>query len=236
MIQKLTEDCCKCTKSVSGPSANGPDLNAPDLSFSGGVGSIGGSLDTDTFKWPGIDEPGFPTMIAGCLGANLAGLNLILDFIPIKLDDNGLPKVPEIPSIDIFVKAFTGSAIGLPKLSATNINFPGIGSIPIPDIPGVEVPDVDSVSLDGTKITVPSLDAGLILKVICIFVAVPFLLIKGLIDGIKNLDIKLPTLDTISGFLIDGASLLGVDFSEFKICISCIAEAIFNLIGMILPI
>lgn len=236
MIQKLTDDCCNCTASARGPNVNGLNLNAPDLSLSGGIGSIGGSLDTDSFKWPGIDEPGFPTLIAGCLGANLAGLNLILDFVPIKFDDNGMPKIPEIPGIDIFVKAFTGSAIGLPKLSATNINFPGIGSIPIPDIPGVNVPDVDSLRLDGTKITVPGFNPELLLKLICVFIAVPFLIIKGLIDGIASLDLKLPTLDSITGFFTGGASLLGLDFSGFNICIKCIAEAILNLVKMILPI
>ena len=226
MIQKLIEDCCGCSRN-----ANLEGIGAPGLP--GLPGGPGGSVD---FEWPGLDEPGFPTLISGCLGASLAGLGILLDFIPIKLDDNGLPKIPEIPGIDLFVKGFTGSAPGLPSLKAAGISVPGIGSIPLPDIPGADIPDINAKKLDGTSLSLPGFDPSNLLKMIGLFIGAPFLIIKGIIESIPSLQIKIPGIDDIVGIFLNAGASMGLNLDSFGPCIPCIAEAIFNLIGMILPI
>jgi len=229
MIQKLTEAACNCSKASNLKGLNAPNLNAPELNRPDFPGSLPG------FDWPGIDEPGFPTLVAGTIGASLAGLNVLLDFIPLKFDDSGKPKIPEIPGIDLFVKGFTGSATGLPAIKAASIPVPGAGSIPLPDIPGANIPDISAKRLDGTSISLPGFDPTALLKVIGLFIAAPFLIIKGIIGSFP--DIKIPTIDGITGIFLDAGASMGIDLKTLGgVCIPCIAEAIFNLIDMILPI
>jgi len=235
MIQKLIEECCKCTSQANSGGFNAPDVNIAGPGLTGlNAPNLPGSLQG--FSWPGIDEPGFPTLIAGCLGASLAGLNVILDFVPIKLDDNGAPKIPDLPGIDIFIKGFTGSAIGLPKLSAASIPVPGVGNIPLPDIPGKEIPDINLKRLDGTSFSALGFDPSAILKVIGLLIGAPFLIIKEIIESIPSLNIKLPTIDGIKKLFLDAIGAMGIEGDAFGLCIGCIAKAIFELIGMILPI
>jgi hypothetical protein len=189
--------------------------------------------DIKPFEWPGIDKPGFPTLAAGCLGASFAGIGVIKDFIPIKFDDNQMPKIPEIPSIDIFVKGFTGSAVGLPSLKAASIPFPGIGSIPLPDIKGSNVPDVVSYRLDGSRITVPGLDPTVLLKIVGLMIGAPFLIIKGIIETIPSLSPGIPDIPNI----FEKAGLgMGIDPKGLGLCIPCLAKGILELIKTVLPI
>ena len=195
----------------------------------GGPGGFGGP----GFKWPGINEPGFATLIAGCLGASFAGIGILTDFIPIKLDNNGLPKLPDLPGIDIFVKGFTGSAVGLPSLKAASIPVPGIGSIPLPDIKGFDIPDISAKRLDGSTLSLPGFDPSMILKMIGLFIGAPFLIIKGIIETIPSLSIGIPDIPSI--FFSAGASM-GIPSESLNICIPCLAKSILELIKSILPI
>jgi len=243
MVEKATEETCNCILKSSGPNANvrGPNLsgidgpNAPNFKGVGGLGVDGfGAPDVDVgnFKWPGINEPGFPTLIAGCLGASIAGLGLLKDFIPIKLNDNGTPKIPDLPGIDIFVKGFTGAASGLPSIRGTSIPVPGVGSIPLPDISGIDIPSVPSQSLNG-EINFSSFDPTILLKIIGLFIGAPFLIIKGIIESIPTLNIGIPD---IPGIFLKAGAAMGINLDGLGICVGCISEAILNLIKVILPI
>ena len=229
-----TLDCMsgKKPKKPRGPNGFGgfDGINLP-----GGPGGFGGPglPGGPEFKWPGINEPGFATLIAGCLGASFAGVGILTDFIPIKLDDNGMPKLPDLPGIDIFVKGFTGSAIGLPSLKAASIPVPGIGSIPLPDIKGFDIPDISAKKLDGSTLSFPGFDPGMMLKMIGLFIGAPFLIIKGIIETIPSLSIGIPDIPSI--FFSAGASM-NIPSESLNLCIPCLAKSILELIKSILPI
>jgi len=215
---------------IDGPDLGGIDgIDGPDFD---GIDGPGGT-DAPDFKWPGINDPGFPTLVAGCLGASLAGLGVLKDFIPIKFNDNGTPKIPDLPGIDIFVKGFTGAASGLPSIKGTSIPVPGVGSIPLPDIQGFDIPDGSSKRLNGTSISFPGFDPSSMLKMIGLFIGAPFLIIKGIIESIPSLNIGIPD---IPGIFFKAGDDMGIPKESLNLCIPCLAKSILEIIKIVLPI
>lgn len=74
-----------------------------------------------SFEWPSINEPGFPSLMFGCLSACFAGVNYCLDFLPPDVDD-----LPSLPSLSLFTAAFNAN-VTLP-----NPSFPSLPGISIP--------------------------------------------------------------------------------------------------------
>ena len=182
-----------------------PDIELPDLDLPG-------------FAWPSINEPGLPTIIAGCIGANLAGINYVLGFLPPTPDN-----LPSPPSIGIFVEGFFASAPGMPSFEAASISVPGIGSIPIP-------------SFSGKTPSNPGFDPSPILSLIALFIGVPFLIIKGIVTDLATLQIKIPDIEGIMGYFYSAGAGLGIPKASLEICVPCIAKGILEVFTSLLPI
>lgn len=108
-----------------------------------------------SMSWPGISEPGLPNFLVGLLGANLAGINYVLDFIP---------PTPEkiagltIPSITLFQDAFMASInLGdLPDVTAA-MKFIELGyTLPFQLISNMIT---DLLNLQVTLPTIPGIEA-----------------------------------------------------------------------------
>ena len=183
------------------------NLNIPPL-----PGFPGSGL-TFNFEWPSIGMPGFPTLVAGFFGALLAGINYVLKFIP-----PDPMKLPSFPGISLFVDGFMGAIQGLPALPAFNIDVPGAPSIPFPGIGGPSI---------------PSFTGEAMIKMIGMFIAVPFLIIKGIIDGILKLQIKLPTVDIIVGLFTSTGLGLGFPLPSLEPWMLCLALAALKALAVI---
>lgn len=197
---------------LSGPSAPQlPGLRAPSLGNLSAITIPGLSLP---FQWPAISAPGFPTMMAGFAGSMLAGVTYCLSFLPPNPHN-----LPSLPTIDLFIKGFTGAAIGLPALPACTIKIPGAPNIPFPGMPGVSVPGFDPSSM---------------LNMIGMFIVAPFQLFLKIVQSIINLSLSLPSLSTIYNLLIGIGLAIGFPPITLAFILPCVAKmgkAAVSLLG-----
>jgi hypothetical protein len=146
--------------------------------------------------------------MCGFFGSLLAGIEFALGFLP--PDPHHLPQ---IPTIDFFIQPFTAAAIGLPKLPPINLQIPGLPQIPFPGMPGI---------------VIPGFDPSAMLNLIGMFIGIPFLLIKGVIEGILNLQIKIPTFDVILNLLIGLGLAVGFPSLTMAFIMPCLAKTAVN--------
>ena len=167
-----------------------------------------------SFQWPPISMPGFPTIIMGFLGSMLAGVNYTLGFLPPDIHN-----LPTLPTLDLFIKGFTGAAIGLPSLPAMNLAIPGMPSIPFPGMPGIPMP--------------PGFDPSAMLNMIGMFIVAPFILFKKIITSILSLSLVLPTLPDIIALLSGICLSVGFPAATTSFIIPCVAKAGFAALSVL---
>ncbi len=171
------------------------------------------ACQSPSMVWPTITEPGLPNFVMGCFAANMAGITYILDFIPPTPT-----KLPSLPSINLFLDPFMG-AIKMPSsYPSLNLSLGGI-SIPIPGVGGGE----------------PEFDVSGMLKMIAVCAALPFLLIKNMIEKLLNLQIVLPTLGgttALLGGLFAEANLTTPAITTFT---GCLAKSTVGLFTSMIP-
>lgn len=177
------------------------------------------NIDMD---WPAINLPGFPSLCFGCFGSMFAGINLILPFIPPDIDN--LPDFT-LPDINIFIDAFFLGNIGIPSFPAISIPFPDI-TINLPAYSGFDLPDM------------PDFDWGFSLgfdplsmcKLISLFIALPYLIIKFILDSIFDLSLQIPDFDFIYDLIISLGFDLDFPLPSLELFASCLAIAIVALL------
>jgi hypothetical protein len=177
------------------------------------------------FEFPSLDKPGLPNFVLCSLLSTFAGISFVLDFIPPTPQ-----KVADLkpPSIAIFIQPFMASLGGLPAsyppvaltLGGVTVEIPGVGAGPF---------------------TGRDISAEMKLAIVCI--ALPFLLIKAVVEGLLNLQLVLPTLDGIIdlfmslclsaglGTLVGGVMVLPIGLVKFA---GCLAQAIMSLFSALI--
>lgn len=169
-----------------------------------------------TFTFPSITLPGLPNFCLANFEANFAGINYVLGFLP--PDPHNLPSIPDI---SLFINPFMAS-VSLPgcyppinvTLSGVNISIPGQG-------PSGCIPPY-------------SIQAELNLIAVCI--ALPFLILKQMIETIiESLEVVLPTFDFVLGIIIDLFGQIGLNTSALFQFAGCLATAIVNLFAALIP-
>ena len=144
--------------------------------ISGVLGCLNAKISIPFPLPPSIDQPGLPTIIAGFVGASLAGIKYTLDYLP--LDPNNLPS---LPTIDLFISGFTGAALGLPTMPSFAFTMPDIPGLP--SIPPFTIP-----AIPGHTILPPGFDPSAMIKLFAMFIATPFLIFEQLIQSIIHLN------------------------------------------------
>lgn len=177
------------------------------------------------FVFPEITLPGLPGCLLGALESLFAGINYVLEFLP----PDPL-ELPEIPDISLFIDAFMKSMEGkLPPLPAYSINLEGV-DIAIPAIEGVKVPGFPDVPTPG----IPGFDPSGILKLIALFIGLPFLIIKGIIDLlVKNLKIELPTLESLEILIGKLGVTLGIPLESMAMISACTASIFMSALSLL---
>lgn len=165
------------------------------------------------FAWSPPSLPGLPATLSGFFGAMLAGINYTLSFLP--PDPHHLPS---LPTIDLFISGFTAAAPGLPRIPACNLQIPGCPAIPFPGTPGVVVPGWNPSGL---------------LNLIGMFIAAPFLIFKGIITALLNLQIKIPNFDTIMQIMLGIGLALGFPALTLATILPCIVKTAVTALGVL---
>ena len=206
---EVTGNCLSC---ISGSLPSFPPMpDVPDLPGFPPIPGIPFEFDMD------LTMPGLPTMIAGSFGALNAGMEFVADFLP--LDPLNLPS---LPTIDLFVEGFTLAAPGLPSIPGGTVDLPGI-SVPVPEIAGFDYPPLPAVP---DMPSLPTFDPTCVINFAGMMIGLPFLLIKGIVDDMLNLEFKLPTLPEIEGKIVDLGLSIGIPEVTIGTFSGCMAEQI----------
>lgn len=176
------------------------------------------------FAFPDINVPGFPAMLLGALESMFAGINYVLDFIPPDPEE-----LPEIPDIAMFIDAFLASMKDkIPSMPAYSCSLEGI-TIDLPEIKGPVIPGPPRL---------PGLpdwfDPAGILKLIVLFIALPFLIIKGIIDYlVEKLSVLLPTLDDLKALIGKIGLALGIPIATMDMFSDCLASIFVSALSVL---
>ena len=175
---------------------------------------VGASSGHGNFKWPKIDEPGLPRQLLGTFSGLAVGIDYVLKFIP---PDPG--NIPKLPQPDMFIKAFF-AAPGLPSMPS--FPLPGLG-ITVPAFSGVKLPSAKFPSVG------PWPNSASI-KISAAFILAPYLTIKGIVQSIIDLNLKVPDVGTIQGIIINAGKSVG--FPDFPIS-GCLAKSFKSMLNVI---
>jgi hypothetical protein len=169
-----------------------------------------------TFQFPSITEPGLPNFVLALLMSQMAGINFVLDFIPPtpqKIKDL------KIPDISMFTAPFMVNMAMPAAYPAINISLGGITIA----IPGVGEPPYER-DLSGQ------------FKFMAIGMALPFLLIKAVVEGLLQLQINLPTVSGIEALFISLCAEVGINTPAVAKFGGCIARGIMALFSALIPV
>jgi hypothetical protein len=173
------------------------------------MGGLPSGPKMPTINWPGIQEPGLPNMIFGLLTAQFAGIKYVLDFLP-----PSPTKLPELPSISIFIEA----ALGAVKLPSA---YPAIKFGPI--------------TIPGKGIGPYKYDVQGQLKMLILFIMLPFMLILEIVKKLLQLQLVIPTVSMVLEIILGLAAQIGIDTPAFAKLSGCIAKMVVDLFKMFLP-
>jgi len=165
-----------------------------------------------------IGPYGLSNIVGGLFLSMFAGINFVLDFIPPSISNP-----PSIPGISIFIDAMLGG-----------LSFPG-NHPAFEFIPGIVIPEVTG-----------SVDLGINIeaafKLITAFIALPFAIIGAIIEKLLELTIEIPSVELITGILLDLFIDLGLAPAAPALpslgiihLLTCIPLALFELITSLFP-
>jgi hypothetical protein len=177
------------------------------------------------FEFPDITLPGFPAMLLGALESLFAGITFVLDYIPPDPED-----LPSIPDVSIFIEAFMASMKDkIPPMPAYSLNLEGI-TISIPEIRGPQPPGFPPIPTPD----LPGFDPSGIVKLSVLFIALPFLIIKGIIDYIlEKLSVKIPTLEDLKALIGKIGLPLGIAKATMDMFSACLASIFLSALSLL---
>lgn len=182
-----------------------------------------------SYTFPTVLYPGFTSILMGCFGSLLAGINLILDFIPPDIDN--LPDFT-IPDLSVFIDAFLANAPNVPSFPSISISlpsFPAIPTIPLPAFDGYELPPMPEFPWRIPP-QMPSFDPTAMCKMIMMFIALPFQIIQDILDSIFDLNLFIPDFDYLYDLLIGIGLDIGFTLPTMEIFSSCLVTGLLTMI------
>lgn len=170
------------------------------------------------FAFPALNVPGFPAMLMGALESMFAGINYVLEFLP-----PDPTKLPSPPDVTMFIDAFMASSKDkIPPMPSSSRTIEGV-TIDLPEVPGPELPGPPNW-----------FDPAGILKLIVLFIALPFLIIKGIIDYlVENLKVQVPTLDDLKTLIGKIGLALGIPIATMNMFSDCLASIFVSALSVL---
>lgn len=147
-----------------------------------------------------------------------------------------ISKIPKLPSLNLSLVGLNGITIpgfgdfdipGLPidipppGLNLPKIPFPDLPGFPSFDIPGTFPPDW----LSGIGMSLAA-----IIAFIMAIIALPFMIIKMILEFLKKIVLKIPSIGTLISWLLKLFGISGMPGWAMSKMVKCLAKAVFILL------